>query len=45
MPIAMNRDREVLEYSEVLIEKNGNPLKIKVCNFYTIDGIGNILLL
>lgn len=45
MPIAMNRDREVLEYSEVLIEKNGNPLKIKVCNFYTIDGIGNILFL
>lgn len=45
MPIAMNRDREVLEYSEVLIEKNGNPLKVKVCDFYTIDGIGNILFL
>lgn len=45
MPISMNRDREVLEYSEVLIEKNGNPLKVKVRDFYTIDGIGNILFL
>lgn len=45
MPIAMNRDREILEYSEVLIEKNGNPLKIKVYNFYKIDRIGNILFL
>lgn len=45
MPIAMNRDREVLEYSEVLIEKNGNPLKVKVYDYYTIDGVGNILFL
>jgi CRISPR-associated protein Cas5h len=45
MPIAMNRDREVLEYSEVLIEKNGNPLKVKVSDYYTIDGVGNILFL
>mgnify|MGYP001601988865 CR=1 FL=1 len=45
MPIAMNRDREVLEYSEVLIEKNGNPLKVKISNYYTIDGVGNILFL
>lgn len=45
MPIAMDRDREVLEYSEVLIEKNGNPLKVKVSDYYTIDGIGNILFL
>ena len=45
MPIAMNRDREVLEYSEVLIEKNGKPLKVKVSDYYTIDGVGNILFL
>ncbi len=45
MPIAMNRDREVLEYSEVLIEKNGNPLKVKVSDYYTIEGVGNILFL
>lgn len=45
MPIAMNRDREILEYSEVLIEKNGNPLKVKVSEYYTIDGVGNILFL
>lgn len=45
MPIAMNRDREVLEYSEVLIEKNGKPLKVKVSDYYTIEGMGNILFL
>jgi len=45
MPIAMNRDREVLEYSEVLIEKNGNPLKVKLSEYYTIEGVGNILFL
>ena len=45
MPISMNRDREVLEYSDVLIEKNGNPLKVKVSDYYTIDGVGNILFL
>jgi CRISPR-associated protein Cas5h len=45
MPIAMNREREVLEYSEVLIEKNGNPLKVKVADYYSINGVGNILFL
>lgn len=45
MPIAMNRDREVLEYSEVLIEKNGNPLHVRVSDYYTVDGGGNILFL
>jgi CRISPR-associated protein Cas5h len=45
MPIAMNRNREVLEYSEVLIEKNGNPLRVRVSDYYTIDGVGNILFL
>ena len=45
MPIAMNRDRQVLEYSEVLIEKNGNPLRVKVSDYYSVDGIGNILFL
>jgi CRISPR-associated protein Cas5h len=45
MPIAMSRDREVLEYSEVLIEKNGNPLRVRVSDYYTVDGLGNILFL
>lgn len=45
MPIAMNRDREVLEYSEVLIEKNGNPLRVRVSDYYMVDGVGNILFL
>lgn len=45
MPIAINRDREVLEYSEVLIEKNGNPLRVRVSDYYTVEGVGNILFL
>jgi CRISPR-associated protein Cas5h len=45
MPISMNRDREVLEYTEVLIEKNGNPLRVRVSDYYLVDGVGNILFL
>lgn len=45
MPIEMNRNREVQEYSEVLIEKNGQPIKTKVDNYYIIENYGNILFL
>lgn len=45
MPIEMNRNREVQEYSEVLIEKNGLPVKAKVKNYYRIKEYGNILFL
>lgn len=45
MPIAMNCAREVSEYSEVLIEKNGNPLRVRVSDYYSVDGVGNILFL
>jgi CRISPR-associated protein Cas5h len=45
MPIEMNRNREVQEFSEVLIEKNGLPVKAKVKNYYTIENYGNILFL
>ena len=45
MPIEMNRNREVQEYSEVLIEKNGDPIKAKVENYYQINNYGNILFL
>ncbi|MDD2245190.1 MAG: type I-B CRISPR-associated protein Cas5b [Dysgonamonadaceae bacterium] len=45
MPIEMNRDREVLEYSEVLIEKNGKPMCVRVSEYLSIDGTGNILFL
>jgi hypothetical protein len=45
MPIEMNRNREVQEYSEVLIEKNGLPVKAKVGNYYHIENYGNILFL
>lgn len=45
MPIEMNRNREVQEYSEVLIEKNGLPVKAKVDNYYRIEDYGNILFL
>jgi CRISPR-associated protein Cas5h len=45
MPIEMNRNREVQEYSEVLIEKNGLPVKAKVEEYYKIENYGNILFL
>ncbi len=45
MPMEMNRNREVQEYSEVLIEKNGNPVNAKVENYYHIENYGNILFL
>ena len=45
MPIEMNRNREIQEYSEILIEKNGKPIKVKVENYYKIENYGNILFL
>lgn len=45
MPMEMNHNREVQEYSEVLIEKNGNPVNAKVENYYQIENYGNILFL
>ena len=45
MPIEMNRNREVQEYSEVLIEKTGQPIKTKIEKYYKIENYGNILFL
>ena len=45
MPIEMNRNREVQEYSEVLIEKNGLSIKTKATNYYKVNSYGNILFL
>ena len=45
MPIEMNRIREILEYSEVLIEKNGKSIKVRPNNFYFIENYGNIMFL
>ena len=45
MPIEMNRNREVQEFSEVLIEKNGLPVKAKVRDYYKVENYGNILFL
>lgn len=45
MPIEMNRYREIQEYSEVLIEKNGLPIRAKVESYYKIAKYGNILFL
>jgi CRISPR-associated protein Cas5h len=45
MPIEMNRNREVQEYSEVLIERNGLPIKARVENYYKINNGGNIVFL
>jgi len=45
MPVEMNRIREVQEYSEILIEKNGKPVKAKVKEYYYVKGHGNILFI
>ena len=45
MPVEMNRNREVQEYSEVLIEKNGLAVKAKVKNYYKVEKYGNVLFL
>ena len=45
MPIEMNRNREVQEYSEVLIERNGLPIKARVDSYYKINNGGNIVFL
>jgi len=45
MPLAMNRNREVLEYSDVLIERTGKPVKVKVPEYYHVEGYGNIVFL
>jgi CRISPR-associated protein Cas5h len=45
MPIEMNRNREVQEYSEVLIEKSGLPVKTKLENYFKMEDYGNILFL
>lgn len=45
MPVEMNRYREIQEFSEVLIEKNGKPVNAKVISYYKIENYGNILFL
>ena len=45
MPMEMNRVREVQEYSEVLIEKNGQPVKARIKEYYRVNNHGNILFL
>ncbi len=45
MPIEMNRNREVLEYSDVLIEQNGKPLVVKIKHYYQSPKFGNIVFL
>lgn len=45
MPVQMLRDRIVTEYSEVVLETNGNTIKIKADEIYQTEGFGNILFL
>lgn len=45
MPVEMNRDREVQEYSEILIEKNGKPIPVRIAEYVNLKNIGNILFL
>lgn len=45
MPIEMNLNREIQEFSEVLIEKNGQAVSVKVDEYISINGYGNVLFL
>lgn len=45
MPVEMQSNRIVTEYSEVVIETNGKPIKIKSKVIYQINDYGNILFL
>jgi len=45
MPVEMLRDRIVTEYSEVVLETNGNPIKVKSGEIYQTEDFGNILFL
>lgn len=44
MPLYMNSDRCVTEYSEVFFEQNGNPIMIEDASFYKI-GEDNVIFL
>lgn len=45
MPIEMNRYREVQEYSDVLVEKNGKCINAKPELYYSVRDFGNIMFL
>jgi CRISPR-associated protein Cas5h len=45
MPVEMNKEREVQEYSEILIEKTGHPVNVKVEEYVRVEDFGNILFL
>ena len=45
MPVAMQKDRVVTEYAEVIMETNGNPVNVRSGNILQVPGYGNILFL
>jgi CRISPR-associated protein Cas5h len=45
MPVAMQKDRIVTEYAEVVVETNGNPINIKSSHTMQVANYGNILFL
>lgn len=45
MPIEMTKDRVVVEYSEVIIETNGQGISVKTTKAYSVGAYGNIIFL
>jgi len=45
MYLEMDRNREVSEYADVLIERNGKPILAKVKQYYRLSEKGNIVFL
>ncbi|GAA3953409.1 type I-B CRISPR-associated protein Cas5 [Chitinophaga oryziterrae] len=45
MPVAMQKDRTVTEYAEIIMETNGHPIAIKSKHILQLQDWGNILFL
>lgn len=45
MPVAMQKDRVVTEYAEIIMETNGNPIITRSEHIMQVTGYGNILFL
>jgi len=44
-PVQMDSDRIISEYSEIIVETNGKPIRVKSKAICNIENIGNILFL
>ena len=43
MPLIMDRNREIQEYGEILIEKNGKTVNARAKDYFFVENFGNIM--